>query len=267
MSIRFVLSLLPVIAASACANESPIPDKSAAIDGARIDKVLALVKQEIGWFLYDSVQVDTKWPALLTDLGTKNGDVTIPVTPVCGTGKIQFDVISVNMSFDRSITKTNTANAGFILPFGPAGIGAKATPSVSGSQGRTDRQSLSYIYKPPTLTAFKRVVDTQMPAISDEEFAEQRKDAIIMPALNALRDGLIRTTQYFPCFTNTNEKDKEQTLTLKVDLVETGKGSLGVKLVVADFGGSQEKTAKTGNTITVNFRAINPPKGTAPGTR
>ena len=87
-------SLTAALSLSDCGLQpSALTTTRASVNGAQIDTVLERVKQEVGLFLMDSTVVNQKWPQLLTDLGG--------IKPVCGTGKIDFNITSHYCPVDR----------------------------------------------------------------------------------------------------------------------------------------------------------------------
>ena len=246
---RALPTLCALALASGCDQKPALPEK-VIIDGAQIDEVLVRVKREIGWFLYDGIQVKKEWPQLLTSLG-QNG---APITPKCGSGYVQFNVTSVAMEFNASNETRDGAKLGLKIPFGPVAAGAKIGPELSASVQRTIGQKISYLYKPPSLEDFTAVAKEQISIRSPEEFTKERENAVILSSLNLLRDGLIRATQHYPCFKNLDPNDPDQKLTLSVGVTRNEKAGGEINFYIISGGASHEVKNTGQNQITVSFR-------------
>lgn len=214
------------------------------VDPKQIDLVLARVKQEIGLFLDDSVEVDKRWPALLNDLRIK---------PVCGNGKIDFTITSVKMEFEAVRDVSGGANAGLKIPVLPSAAAANISPSVKANYENSATERVSYAYYPPTLAEYK----VALARGAHENIPDDvRRTAAILPALNALRDALIRETAHYPCFRSTRAKDPDQEISFQVVLVDDKDVSGGFDFYIVSLGSSVERKSTGGNTITVSFRPL-----------
>jgi hypothetical protein len=246
---RVLPALCALALTSGCDEKPSLPEK-VIIQGAQVDEVLVRVKKEIGWFLYDGIQVKKEWPQLLTSLGQDG----VPVTPKCGNGYVQFNVTSIAMEFNATSDTTDSAKLGLKIPFGPVAAGAKVGPELSASTQRSINQKISYLYKPPSLEDFEKVVKEQISIRSPEDFAKERENAVILSILNLLRDGLIRATQHYPCFKNLDPNDADQKLTLSLGITRNEKAGGEINFYVISGGASHDVKSTGQNQITVSFR-------------
>jgi hypothetical protein len=267
---RLLLSVIPIAAVSlvACgpyprSQKNTITIGNVLVKTATIDAVLARVKQEIGLFLADSVTVNQSWPALLDELGGGKGN---PIKPVCGTGQIDFDIKSVKMDFQAISDVKGGANAGFKIPVLSPASAASIGPSANLSYDDSSTEDINYTYYPPTTEDFQNTwsaADAKGKGLDPNQFNSIRPTAVILPALNALRDGLTRATTHYPCFLNAPASDADSTLVFTVVLVEDANVSGGFDFYIVSLGASIEKMATGTNTITVTFHPTNPGVKTA----
>jgi len=211
-------------------------NKTPHVDGVTIDEVLTRVKQEVGLFYSDGAKAEQNWQQLLNDL---------KIHPVCGNGHIAFEITSVKMDFNVTTDQTGKFGAGLKIPFGIPAAGGSIGPGVSSSHDIAGTIDLIYTYKP---LATGPIDDTAFQAI--------RSNAIILPALDDMRDGLIRATGQQPCFKSLGPKDPDQTLTFSVAVTEDNTGTLGFNWVLLNLSGSLENKNTAKNTITVSYRPI-----------
>ena len=251
---RWKLTVLAAALVMQSCDEKPVLADKGAIDGAQIDEVLARVKREVGWFLYDSVQVKRAWPDLLSDLGPAAG---VKLTPRCGDGYVQFNITSVNMEFSASTDTSNGGNLGFKIPFGPVAAGSKVGATLSQSVQNTLNQKITYLYKPPTLKDFEKVITQQTDFSDPAKFVQARQSAVILPMLNVLRDGIIKATQHFPCFHSLGQNDPDQKLTVSVGITKNVKAGGEVNFYLISAGANHDAKNNAANLITVSFRPIN----------
>jgi hypothetical protein len=237
---RISLLAVPVLALAACSAK---PTDSATnplgqtpkIDGVTVDQVLTRIKQEVGLFYSDGAKAEQNWPRLLQDL---------KVTPVCGNGHIAFEITAVKMDFNVATDQTGKVGAGLKIPFGPAAGGASVSPGLSDSSETAGNIDLVYTYKPLATGPM------------DDDFKAIRDNAIILPALDDMRDGLIRATGQKPCFQSLSPKDPDQTLTFSVAVTKDVTGTLGFNWLLLNASGSRESKNTGKNTITVSYRPI-----------
>lgn len=223
------------LALAACMNNPAVKPDIPQINGVLMENVLTRVKQEVGLFYSDGAFTEKNWPQILRDLH---------VNPVCGNGHIAFQIESVKMDFAVTNDETKSGSAGLKIPFGPSVAGGSIGPGVSGSFENTGNIDLVYTYKPLATGP------------ADSDFDIIRKDAVILPALDHLRDALIKGTGQKPCFHSLTEKDPAQTLTYYVQVVPDSKSSLGFNFYVLSLSASGEIKNTSKNTITVSFRPI-----------
>jgi hypothetical protein len=246
------MAVLGCIVLCACNSQAapPIaanPDLGAAlVKSEEMSAVFARVKEEIGFYLADSVEVERRWPQLLKDL---------KVHSVCSREPINFEITQVHMEFDVENQVSAGVSGGFKVPvLSPKDV-AELNASGSYSHDRTVTDSVTYNYYPPTLKKYlqarraRGAQDGTGPAR-----AADRASAVILPTLNALRDSLIKATANYPCFRNTEKSDPDNTISFKVALVDDGKGSGGFDIKVVNMGVSGERKHSGVNTITVSFR-------------
>jgi len=236
---KSVLSM--VLGLMACTNQSASQTAAAdfhkvpPVDGASIAAVLTRVKQEVGLFYSDGAKAEQNWPQLLK---------VLKVTPVCGDGHIAFQIDSIKMEFAATNDQTGGINGGLKIPFGPPAAGASVGPGVNGSLESTGNIDLVYTYKPLA----------NGPVTSDYDII--RPEAVILPALDHLRDSLVQATGHQPCFQSLGPKDPDQTLTFYVQVIPDVKSSLGFNFYLLSLSASQETRNTYKNTITVSFRPI-----------
>lgn len=214
--------------------------------------MLARVKQEIGLFLSDSVQVDQKWLALL-------GDLKMP-PPVCGTGHIAFNITNVKMEFSAVSDVKGGANAGFKIPVLPTPAAANISPSVTATSENTSTENISYLYYPPTPSEYAATeAALAKKGVTIDQFDNIRQTAVIAPALDAMRDGLVRNTANYPCFLNADPKSPDNSLVFTVALVKDTSTSFGFNFYIVSLGASAENKTTGTNTIAVSFHPDNTP--------
>jgi hypothetical protein len=240
-----------------CCNPPAVPpaaantDAGAAlVEGEEMSAVFARVKEEIGFYLADSVEVERHWPQLLKDL---------QVHSVCGSEPINFEITQVHMEFDVENEVSAGVSGGFKVPVLSRKDVADLNASGSYSHDRTVTDSVTYNYYPPTLKKYLQAglaasAHGGTQAASQSALEADRKTAVILPTLNALRDSLIKASANYPCFRNTQKSDPVNTISFKVALVDDGKGSGGFDIKVVNMGVSGERKHSGVNTITVSFR-------------
>ncbi len=190
------------------------------VAGASIDSVLTRVKQEVGLFYSDGAKAEQNWPQLLSDL---------KVTPVCGNGHIAFDITSVKMDFNVVNDQTVKGSGGLKIPFGIPSAGGSIGPGLTGSNEGVGTIDLVYTYKPLA----------NGPVTNDFDII--RQNAVILPALDSLRDGLIKATGTRPCFQSLGPKDPDQTLTFSVAVTRDTSETLGFNFAISEPVGIQRK--------------------------
>jgi hypothetical protein len=236
--VRRLLPLaLPLLVVAACSSKPP-PANAATqmpnLDGVPIEDVLTRVKQEVGLFYSDGARAEQNWPKLLSDL---------KVAPVCGNGHIAFEITSIKMDFAVVNDHTGKGGLGLKIPFGPAAAASSVGPGGSLSVEKAGTINLSYTYKPPATGP-----------VSDD-FEIIRKTAVILPALDHLRDALIKATGHRPCFQSLSKTDPDQTLTFTVEVNEDTTESLGFNFLVVDASASNENK-NTGTNCMLCCRGI-----------
>jgi len=214
------------------------------------DEAFIRVKQEIQLFLEDNNSVNEKWPRLLSDLNAGT-----PLRPVCGTGKIDFQITSVDMEFDTISDVNGGGNASLKIPVFPAADAASIGPSIKATYDRSSTRTITYSYRPAPNDFYRGEFKK---GHKDDIPEAIRKQAVIVPALDAIRDGLTRATTHYPCFQNLSDDDPAQKLSFKVALVRDVTGNLNFNFLVLSAGANIESKKTGENTIVVNYRPINP---------
>jgi hypothetical protein len=210
-------------------------DPAPQIRDVPLDAVLTRVKQEVGLFYSDEAKSEANWHGLLNDLN---------VTPVCGDGHIAFEITSVRMDFLVTNDQTGQIGGGLKLPFGIPIANGSFGPGLTGSDETAGTMDLVYTYRP-----------LASGPVSDD-FNAIRENAIILPALDHLRDSLIRTTGHTPCFKSRGAGDADQTLTFSVAVTKDVTGSLGFNFALLNLSASRDKKNSASNTITVSYRPV-----------
>jgi Trypsin-co-occurring domain 2 len=218
------------------------------VGAAHIASVFARVKQEVALFLEDGIAVEDSWPELRNRLG---------VQPVCGSGKIQFDIKRVEMTFQVENETSETAGVGLKVPVFAPPIGGSISPSAKFSASQTSTKKVVYNYYPPTLKDYRQAKERSDSGASAAQLAAVRKTALILPTLDNTRDGLIKATAYYPCFRNTNDSDPVDEVSFEVVLVKDSTADAGFNFyfVSLDASGGDKNTGT--NTITVYFKPSN----------
>jgi hypothetical protein len=244
MTLSKITAAVPLLVLAACNNmtlNGPTTfDKTPSVAGASIDSVLTRVKQEVGLFYSDGAKAEQNWPQLLSDL---------KVTPVCGNGHIAFDITSVKMDFNVVNDQTVKGSGGLKIPFGIPSAGGSIGPGLTGSNEGVGTIDLVYTYKPLA----------NGPVTNDFDII--RQNAVILPALDSLRDGLIKATGTRPCFQSLGPKDPDQTLTFSVAVTRDTSETLGFNFAILNLSGSNENKNTGKNTITVSYHPIPFPGG------
>ncbi len=231
--------VLPALVLAACShntlNGATTFDNTPRLDGAPIENVLTRVKQEVGLFYSDGAKSEANWGQHLRDLNVK---------PVCGNGHIAFEITSVKMDFNVTTDQTRKAGGGLKIPFGIPAANGSIEPGLNGSNETVGTIDLVYLYKPLA----------NGPATDDYEII--RTNAVILPALDSLRDGLIKATGSRPCFHSLGPTDPDQTLTFSVAVTKDTSESLGFNFAILNMSASNENKNGGTNTITVSYRPI-----------
>jgi len=231
----FLLALLVLGGCSRPRDLANPLDPTPQVRDVPFDAVLTRVKQEVGLFYSDGAKAEQNWPGLLRDLH---------VTPVCGNGHIAFEITSVKMEFSVTNDQTGEAGGGLKVPFGIPAAGGGAGSGLSGSEDTQGAIDLVYTYKPLATGPV------------DDNFNAIREHAIILPALDHLRDSLIKATGQRPCFKGLGPKDDDQTLTFSVAVTKDVQGSLGFNFALVNLSASSDRKSAGKNTITVSYRPV-----------
>jgi hypothetical protein len=255
-----ISSLTAALSLSACGlSPNALTNNVASVRGAEVEAVLARVKQEVGLFLEDSVAVNQNWQGLLHDLGD--------IHPVCGNGHIDFNITNVKMDFTAVSDVTGGANAGLKIPVLPVAAAASISPAAKVTYENKSTEEINYIYYPPTAEEFQNTWAAAAKAghgLNPNEFDSIRPKAVIVPALDALRDGLIKATAHYPCFLNAASTAPDSTLVFTVVLTEDKNVSGGFNFYIVSVAASADNNQSGTNTITVSFHPNNPGLKTAP---
>jgi hypothetical protein len=171
------------------------------------------------------------------------------------------------MDFTAVSDVTGGANGGLKIPVLPAAAAASISPSFKQTYESTSTEDINYIYYPPTTQEFQTEWAAAAKAghgLDPNQFNGIRPKAVVVPALDSLRDGLTKATTHYPCFQNAASTAPDNTLVFTVVLIEDTNISGGFNFYIVSLGASVDNKVTGTNTITVSFHPNNPGLKTAP---
>lgn len=242
------MKTLPLAAACACAllfsacQSGPVnPANDNTISSADMYKALIRVKQEVGLFLYDSVQVRNQWPQLRDQLQL-NG-------PTCGDGYVGFRIDSVTIEMSADSNLALSGGAGISLP-------TTVKPDLNGtlSTTRSGSNKVTYAYFPPTTLDYEKQLNAAADAGANDPAI--RDKAVITPLLDNLRDSIIRATAVKPCFHATDGGYKDDSISVNVGITDESKTTGGISFYLVDLSASRDKKLDRATTLTVHYTPV-----------
>ncbi|MGJ0527925.1 hypothetical protein ACR42A_30625 [Burkholderia gladioli] len=242
------MKTLPLAAACACAllfsacQSGPVARPSEqTISSADMYQALIRVKQEVGLFLYDSVQVKKQWPELRNRL-----DIA---TPTCGDGYVGFRIDSVTIEMSADSNLSLSGGAGLSIP-------ATVKPNLSGTLSTTHSGSnkVTYAYFPPTNQDYEKQLNALGEAGANDPAI--RDDAVLTPLLDNLRDSIIRATAVRPCFHATDDAYKGDSISVDVGISTESKAGGGISFYLVDLSASRDKKLNRATTLTIHFTPV-----------
>ena len=225
-----------------------------ALDSRAVGIVQAEIKRQIGVYLSAA-----KLPVTVTIDGKEVDVRTIPNGFMCGSGKIDFDVLEVKAELIATIERVGDTNLGLKFPWNGVTVG----PSGEYKSDTTNAQVLDYNLwpveaerQPAELFALDRV-----PPVSGAPIAQVLLDLRRALILSAMWDDYSTNPPHRrerqPCFTNYDPAkpaaDAGHSYKVALTYVKDAKGGLEIKVGILDFTASHEVKATSGNTLTVMF--------------
>lgn len=221
-------ALLALLSLGGCGHRS-----REAITLQRMDKVVAQVKREVGYYIS---QYNRHIPE-------RRATVSAPQAQGegCGNGTLDFRLTSVVLSLTTTNVSTGSFDGGATIPTGtPLTVDLNA----SGSNATTNSQKLQFgssILRNPDYVF--------VPSKDDPSTFE------LANTLGALRQSLLRASAAGPCFdASRNDADPANTFTIGFTVKKDLKAGGGIGFEVVKLGGSYERSVETENTVTVTFR-------------
>ena len=230
---RYSFFAIAALSLAGCAQRPPPVN---AISVPVISKVLAEIKREVS--IYQALANGWRTDPQQDPAGVAN------LHFVCGSGKVDFDIISINAELTTTNDNTASGSLGLTIPIvGPTGsIG----PKGGGSREVSNTQRMEFTLYP----------------IDDPTFritAPDNKSAPIAEALRDLRTALIRDAAAGgACMYDYNhadpKSDKGHSYTLGLTVTDDANGGIDIKLAIISLSVSGETKSVTGNTLTVTFQ-------------
>jgi hypothetical protein len=172
------------------------------------------------------------------------------ISNACG-GRVNFKISSVSVGLATVTERSSSGTAGAEIPIGPVKIGASGGLTASKKQSQTLK--FKFIPKEGTDSG-----NGSWKSVTDDEGG-------FTSVLINLRESLIKASDQKPCFTFPAPDKQDNSIEFGFTVARGSTAGGKISFLIFNLGGERKLSQQAGNTVTVNFKALEGTSSFMPG--